>query len=111
MRLPARGHWSVPSRPRAQPLKHQTKSFQLKGVAKPLIFQIPSTKPNSLGARWLVVALSCRLCPATGTFRSASLAGRPVITPAPSKRKSIAAAELAHVFGIEFDESLAPGRA
>jgi uncharacterized Zn finger protein len=38
-------------------------------------------------------------------------AGRPIITPAPSKRKSIAAADLADVFGIEFDESLAPERA
>src|SRR6266853_2096970 len=37
-------------------------------------------------------------------------AGRPIITPAPSKRKSIAAADLADVFGIEFDESLAPER-
>jgi len=38
-------------------------------------------------------------------------AGRPIITPAPSKRKSIAAADLADVFGIEFDESLVPERA
>jgi uncharacterized Zn finger protein len=38
-------------------------------------------------------------------------AGRPIITPAPSKRKSIATADLADVFGIEFDESLAPERA
>lgn len=38
-------------------------------------------------------------------------AGRPIITPAPIKRKSIAAADLADVFGIEFDESLAPERA
>src|ERR1700719_442868 len=30
------------------------------------------------------------------------------ITPAPGKRKSIAAADLTDVFGIEFDESLAP---
>jgi uncharacterized Zn finger protein len=38
-------------------------------------------------------------------------AGSLIITPAPSKRKSIAAADLADVFGIEFDESLAPERA
>jgi uncharacterized Zn finger protein len=38
-------------------------------------------------------------------------AGRPIITLAPSKRKSIAAADLADVFGIEFDESLVPERA
>lgn len=38
-------------------------------------------------------------------------AGSLIITPAPSKRKSIAAADLADVFGIEFDESLAPDRA
>jgi len=38
-------------------------------------------------------------------------AGRPIITPAPSKRKSIAAADLADVFGIEFDELLVPERA
>jgi uncharacterized Zn finger protein len=38
-------------------------------------------------------------------------AGRPIIAPARSKRKSIAAADLADVFGIEFDESLAPERA
>ncbi len=37
-------------------------------------------------------------------------AGRPIITPARSKRKSIAAADLADVFGIEFDESLATER-
>jgi uncharacterized Zn finger protein len=35
-------------------------------------------------------------------------AGRPIITPAPSRRKSIAVADLVDVFGIEFDESLAP---
>jgi uncharacterized Zn finger protein len=35
-------------------------------------------------------------------------AARPIIAPAPSKRKSIAAADLADVFGIELDESLAP---
>lgn len=38
-------------------------------------------------------------------------AGRPIITPAPSKRKSIAAADLADVFGIEFEEPLAAERA
>lgn len=38
-------------------------------------------------------------------------AGRPIITPTPSRRKSIAAADLVDVFGIEFDESLAPERA
>jgi uncharacterized Zn finger protein len=38
-------------------------------------------------------------------------AGRPIIIPAPSKRKSIAAADLADVFGIEFDEPLASERA
>jgi len=37
-------------------------------------------------------------------------ADRPIITPAPGKRKSIAAADLTDVFGIEFDESLAPER-
>ena len=38
-------------------------------------------------------------------------ADKPIITPAPSKRKFIAAADLTDVFGIEFDESLAPERA
>ena len=37
-------------------------------------------------------------------------AARPIITPAPGKRKFIAAADLTDVFGIEFDESLAPER-
>jgi uncharacterized Zn finger protein len=37
-------------------------------------------------------------------------ADRPIITPAAGKRKSIAAADLTDVFGIEFDESLAPER-
>src|SRR5437879_6874067 len=37
-------------------------------------------------------------------------ADRPTITPAPGKRKSIAAADLTDVFGIDFDESLAPER-
>lgn len=38
-------------------------------------------------------------------------AARPIITPAPGKRKFIAAADLTDVFGIEFDESLAHERA
>ncbi len=38
-------------------------------------------------------------------------AARPIITPAPGKRRFIAAADLTDVFGIEFDESLAPERA
>jgi uncharacterized Zn finger protein len=37
-------------------------------------------------------------------------ADRPIITPAAGKRKSIAAADLTDVFGIEFDESLATER-
>jgi hypothetical protein len=38
-------------------------------------------------------------------------AARPIITPAPGKRKFIATADLTDVFGIEFDESLAHERA
>jgi uncharacterized Zn finger protein len=37
-------------------------------------------------------------------------ADKPIIIPAPGKRKFIAAADLTDVFGIEFDESLAPER-
>ena len=37
-------------------------------------------------------------------------ADKPIIPPAPGKRKFIAAADLTDVFGIEFDESLAPER-
>jgi uncharacterized Zn finger protein len=37
-------------------------------------------------------------------------ADKPIIPPTPGKRKFIAAADLTDVFGIEFDESLAPER-
>jgi hypothetical protein len=37
-------------------------------------------------------------------------ADKPVIIPAPGKRKFIAAADLTDVFGIEFDESANPGK-
>jgi hypothetical protein len=36
---------------------------------------------------------------------------RPIITAAPGKRKFVAAADLTDLFGIEFDEPLAPERA